>query len=226
MSSYIVPAIVLLMSLLGLYLMLRDVQEHPVRQGVPVTDEIKMRREKIALVYGIVMTILTVAISVWFGKQFADHHILNNLKCLMLLAVLWPVAYIDFCSYRIPNEFVLLGLVSRVALIPAELLIDTDYAKFSLISGAIAAVAMLLAAVLCATLAKGSIGFGDMKLFVVIGLFLEMEGSWGAMFLALILSLVISVTLMVFKKIKRNDSIPFGPAIMLGTYLSVCITGM
>ena len=226
MTEYLIPVIVLIMSLIGFWLMLRDTEEHPVRGDEAITEDEKKRNMKKMLVYSAVMTVLTTVISVWFGNRYADNHIFNNIKCMMLLAILWPVAYIDFRTYRIPNTFVLFGLISRAVLIPFELLIDGDYAKFSLVSGLVAAVAMLLAAVICAVLAKGSIGFGDMKLFIVLGLFLEMEGSWGAMFLSLILSLVIAITLMLLKKIKRNDSIPFGPAIMLGTYLSVCLTGM
>ena len=226
MTEYLIPVIVLIMSLIGFWLMLRDTEEHPARGDEAITEDEKKRNMKKMLVYSAVMTVLTTVISVWFGNRYADNHIFNNIKCMMLLAILWPVAYIDFRTYRIPNTFVLFGLISRAVLIPFELLIDGDYAKFSLVSGLVAAVAMLLAAVICAVLAKGSIGFGDMKLFIVLGLFLEMEGSWGAMFLSLILSLVIAITLMLLKKIKRNDSIPFGPAIMLGTYLSVCLTGM
>ena len=226
MTEYLIPVIVLIMSLIGFWLMLRDTEEHPVRGDEAITEDEKKRNMKKMLVYSAVMTVLTTVISVWFGNRYADNHIFNNIKCMMLLAILWPVAYIDFRTYRIPNTFVLFGLISRAVLIPFELLIDGDYAKFSLVSGLVAAVAMLLAAVICAVLAKRSIGFGDMILFIVLGLFLEMEGSWGAMFLSLILSLVIAITLMLLKKIKRNDSIPFGPAIMLGTYLSVCLTGM
>lgn len=226
MTSYIIPAIVLAMCLIGFWLMLRDTEKHPVRGDETITEDTKKRNMKGMLIYSAVMTVLTAAISVWFGSRYADHHVFNNIKCMMLLSILWPVAYIDFRTYRIPNTFILFGLIARAALIPFELLIDSDYAKFSLVSGLIAAGAMLLAAVVCAVLAKGSIGFGDMKLFIVLGLFLEMEGSWGAMFLSLILSLVVSVALILLKKIKRTDSVPFGPAIMLGTYLSVCLTGM
>ena len=90
----------------------------------------------------------------------------------------------------------------------------------------IAAGALLLASVLCALCLRNSIGFGDMKLFLVMGLMLSLDGIWGAVFLSLVASFFISGYLIITKKKTRKDAIPFGPAIAIGTYLSVCLSGM
>ena len=86
--------------------------------------------------------------------------------------------------------------------------------------------ALLLAAFLCTLLMKNSVGAGDMKLFVVMGLLLGMHGIWGAIFASLIVSFVVAIVLLVSKKKTRKDAIPFGPALVVGTFLSVFLTGM
>jgi prepilin signal peptidase PulO-like enzyme (type II secretory pathway) len=73
---------------------------------------------------------------------------------------------------------------------------------------------------------RNSIGFGDMKLFLVMGLLLGTRGIWGAVFLSLIVIFFISVFALITKRKSRKDLIPFGPALVIGTYLAVYLTGM
>ena len=65
-----------------------------------------------------------------------------------------------------------------------------------------------------------------MKLFIVMGLLLGLEGIWNAIFLAMFVMFVIAVVLLLSKKKTKKDSIPFGPAIAIGTYLAIISIGM
>ena len=67
---------------------LRDTEKYPAREGETITEDAKKKDMKVMLVYSGVMTVLTAAISVWFGSRYADHHVFNNIKCMMLLAML------------------------------------------------------------------------------------------------------------------------------------------
>lgn len=149
-----------------------------------------------------------------------------SIKRLALLCMLWPIAYIDYKTYRIPNAFIIFGAACRVVILAFELFVESDEVWATVLSELVASGALFLAAVLCALCIKNSIGFGDMKLFIIMGFMLGMDGIWGAMFLSLVVSFVISVYLLLTKKKTRKDSIPFGPAIVIGTYLSVCLSGM
>jgi len=53
-----------------------------------------------------------------------------------------------------------------------------------------------------------------------------LDAIWGAVFLALIISFVIAIVVLVTKKKTRKDVIPFGPAIVAGTYLAILVLGM
>ena len=79
---------------------------------------------------------------------------------------------------------------------------------------------------LSSLLIKGAIGMGDVKLFSVMALYLGLEGIWPAIFCSLIVSFFVAVFSLVTKRAKRKDNIPFAPAILIGTYLSVFLTGI
>lgn len=226
MQNWILPLTTVLVSGLSFFLLLREREAHPVREGVTPEPEQLRKDQRITLIYAaLAMTAVTV-LSILLPGMFPGNTVFDNLKRVLLLAVIWPVAYIDYKTYRIPNAFILLGLAVRVVLLPFEFLADDRRAMYMLISECVAAAALFTASMLCAFCAKGSIGFGDIKLFLVIGLFLGTTGSWSAVFTALLISLVTVLFLMATKRKGRKDSIPFGPAIVIGTFISVCLTGM
>ena len=172
------------------------------------------------------MIALAMGLTIFLYCFYGDNTFLFTVKCVILLALLWPVAYTDFETMRIPNLFVAGGLAARVLVLAAELLFEREDLLPAILSEAAASVILFLVAALCALIVKNSIGGGDMKLFIVMGLFLGLQGTWGAMFLSLVVSFVIAVVVLVSKKKSRKDAIPFGPALMIGTYLSIFLTGM
>ena len=149
-----------------------------------------------------------------------------SIKRLALLSMLWPIAYIDYKTYRIPNAFIVLGLGYRGIILALELILSSQTVWPTVLGELVAAGALFLASVLCSLITKNAIGFGDVKLFILMGLMLGMDGIWGSVFLSLIVSFFISVYVLITKKKTRKDTIPFGPAIVIGTYLSVCLSGV
>lgn len=220
--EFILPIITLVLCGLSFYMFVRDLKNNPLK-----TEESTLKIiSKSVLIYSIILILVTVAISLVFCTVYKENNLLTSIKRLSLLCMLWPIAYIDFKSYRIPNSFIILGLAFRTAIFPFELIFQSELVWWSLLSEIVASLALLLAAFLCSLCMKGSIGFGDMKLFVVMGLLLSLDGIWSAIFLSLIVSFFISVYLLITKKKSRKDAIPFGPAIVIGTFLSVCLSGM
>ena len=96
----------------------------------------------------------------------------------------------------------------------------------TLLSEVIAAGAIFLATVLCKICIKNSIGAGDIKLFLVMGLFLSLDGIWAAMLFSLVVCFFQVIFLLATKRKTRKDSIAFGPAVTIGTLLSIFMTGM
>lgn len=211
--------------LISFLALLWDMAEHKVEYKI-CSEETDCFFSKITVMYSVLMILITLGIAFLHCIYYPENSIWTDLKRLMLLSILWPVGYTDIKTYRIPNIFILLGLIYRAILIMCELLAGVEGMKTILLSEVVAAGALLLAAVLCTLAMKGSVGFGDMKLLVVMGLFLGLDAIWSAIFMTLIVSFFIAVGLLVTRKKTRKDSIPFGPAMVIGTYLSVAFTGM
>lgn len=197
---------------------------HCHREKYPVRSEGKLPRA--ACPYSILMAAAAVGLSLFITLFYSDNTFLFTLKRAVMLAVLWPVAYTDLTAYRIPNLFVAAGLAARAAILAAEFIWERDALLYGLLTEVAAAVVLFLVALLCTVVVKNSIGGGDMKLFVVMGLLLGLQGTWGAVFLSLIVSFIVAVALLITHKKSRKDAIPFGPALAVGTYLSIFLTGM
>ena len=227
--SVLLPVITGVGCALSFLLMLRDTEEQKKENKIEENAETIQENRGIpasVLIYSAICTVLTVLISVFFPKMYPSNSVWVNIKRMVLLSIIWPIAYIDFKTLRIPNLFIIFGLVSRIVILVFEVFLGNPVVWQTLLSEAIAAGALLLAAGLCALIVKNGIGFGDMKLFAVMGLMLGLEGIWGAIFLALIVSFVVALFVLITKKKTRKDAIPFGPALVIGTYLSICLSGM
>ena len=161
-----------------------------------------------------------------WSEPIQSYEYWKNLRALSLLGIIWPLAWIDFRSYRIPNSFIVYGLIVRAVIFFCELVAVGHGIWFGLLTDLIAGAALLLASVLCNLLIKKSVGNGDMKLFVVMALLLGLDRIWEAFFYALIISFFIALFLLITKKKSRKDTIPFGPALVMGTFLAVLIYRM
>ncbi|MDD3840708.1 MAG: A24 family peptidase [Clostridia bacterium] len=227
MAGWILPVVTTVLCIISFIFLVRDLDENPkVAKYTDVDGKQRKTVTKSVFIYSILMTIITISISVLLSYLYKDNSIAKSLKSVALLSLLWPIAIVDYRSYRIPNIFIILGLVYRLIIFFFELIYQSDLVWMSLLSEVIAALALLVAALLCTLGLKNSIGYGDMKLFILMGFLLGLEGIWGAIFLSLIVSFFISAYLLITKRKTRKDAIPFGPAITIGTFLSICLTGM
>lgn len=212
---------VVLINALAFYLLLKDKNINEIKDdGNPVVSK------KNILIYSTIFIVINIAIAIFFMVMYNSNSVLFSLKRFCVLALLWPVGLIDFKTYKIPNAFILIGLILRVILIVPELIFENTYVLGNLITEVIAAVAISLAAFLCSICMKNSIGYGDIKLFIIMGLFLGMNGIWTAVFMSLIVAFFVAIFLLATRKKGKKDVVPFAPSIMIGTYISVILTGM
>lgn len=169
-------------------------------------------------------------ISTMFGTfcmYYFYYHIsaLDVVKREIVLTLLWPMTLSDIKQMRIPNKLLLAGLATRAILIPIEFIYSSEDALISLKSAGIAAVFALIVTIGCALISKGSLGMGDIKLFCLLGLFLGTVGLFYASFLSILIAFFAAIGLLLFKKKKRKDAIPFAPFILAGTILSFILSG-
>jgi leader peptidase (prepilin peptidase) / N-methyltransferase len=141
---------------------------------------------------------------------------------LYLAAVSVALGAIDLDVRRLPNVIVLPSYVvaGLLLLLPAE----AD-GRWDDLLRAVAGMAALYGLYLALVLVyPQGMGFGDVKLAGVLGLFLGWLG-WGALavggFLGFLLGGVTGVALLAAKRAGRKSAIPFGPFMLAGAFVAV-----
>jgi leader peptidase (prepilin peptidase) / N-methyltransferase len=141
---------------------------------------------------------------------------------LYLAAVSVALALIDLDTHRLPNQIVLPSYLVGAALLGVSGILAGDYA--ALLRAALS-LCILGAVYLALALAyPGGMGFGDVKLAGVLGLFLGYLG-WGELvvgaFAAFLLGGIFAVGLVLARRATRKSGIPFGPWMLAGAWVGI-----
>ncbi|HEV7957602.1 MAG TPA: prepilin peptidase [Marisediminicola sp.] len=141
---------------------------------------------------------------------------------LYLAAISVALALIDIDTHRLPNRIVLPSYAVGLALLALPTAASGDWTQLlRALAGAAALFAFYL--VLALAVPRG-MGFGDVKLAGVLGLYLGWLG-WGWLaigaFAAFFLGGVFSIALLISRKARRESGIPFGPWMLAGAGVGV-----
>tara|TARA_B100002051_G_scaffold247567_1_gene256714 strand:- start:538 stop:1338 length:801 start_codon:yes stop_codon:yes gene_type:complete len=162
----------------------------------------------------LITALLTIIVYVVFGfnTQFIVY--------LLLTYLLISVTFVDIDHFIIPNGFVLFGIF---------ILAGSLFFKFvpiewqESVSGAFVFAGFLFGIGLIGQfiLKKESIGFGDVKLGLVLGGFLGVEYSILALYLSFAISAIFIFIMLGGKLMEKNAKIPFGPYLAAGTLIAL-----
>ncbi len=152
--------------------------------------------------------------------------LLSQIKLITLVLIMIPIAVIDYEYMKIPNILILFGLSLRVVIFIFEFIYANDTAIYVLKNSLIAAGLVSIFFLVLSFVFKNSIGMGDIKLFAIMGLYQGLTGVLNSIFFSLLVSFIISIFLLITKKKKRNDHIPFGPSILIGTIIAIVLLGV
>ncbi len=147
----------------------------------------------------------------------------NFIMYLILIYLLIPITFIDIDHFIIPNQFILIGLCVLGIGLPLDLLPITWIEG---IYGALVFAGFLFTIGLIGQfiLKKESIGFGDVKLGLILGGYLGVEYSILALYMSFAISAIMVFILLGGKFINRKAKIPFGPYLAGGTLISILTT--
>jgi leader peptidase (prepilin peptidase) / N-methyltransferase len=141
---------------------------------------------------------------------------------LYLAAISVVLALIDLDTHTLPNRIVLPSYIVGVALLGAASILSGDYP--ALLRAGIGMAALWLAYLAMALAYPGGMGFGDVKLAGVLGLYLAWVG-WGPLavgaFAAFLLGGLFSIGLLIARKAGRKSGIPFGPWMLAGAWVGI-----
>lgn len=144
-------------------------------------------------------------------------------KLYTLFVIVASAAIVDYKRRIIPNELIIFGLAFRIFVYAYEIFSKSDI-KSILINDMIGlAVGFGILAVV-SSITRGSVGFGDAKLFGIIGILGGSFCTYSTLLVSLVISTVVSLVGLARKKIGRKDSIPFGPCIAAGYIITLLLT--
>jgi leader peptidase (prepilin peptidase)/N-methyltransferase len=199
------------------------------RDNVPVLSWLLLRgrcrhcQTRISIRYPLI-EIGCAALFAALGARFAHSWALP--AYLVLGAGLIAISAIDLEHYIIPNRIVYPLGIAAVPLLALGAGLDGDWGAFArALIGAVCAFAALF--VIHVASPRG-MGFGDVRLSFVLGLYLGYLGALDVMFglfLGFAYGAVVGVALMAVRKRGRRQHIPFGPFLAAGALTIVLVGG-
>ncbi len=142
-------------------------------------------------------------------------------------AVAVALVLTDLDHKRIPNRILFPGIAGGSILLFIGAVTDgagNDGGFAALGRAGLGAAAYFGFLFVLALVARGGFGFGDVKLAILLGLFLAYQ-SWGVLFagimLAFLIGGVVALGLLASRRVGRRTAIPFGPALVAGAFVAL-----
>ena len=149
---------------------------------------------------------------------------LDLIKYLILTPMLLSVFIIDYKQQIIPNRLNLtifeVGIVFAFLYGLSDVAITINMLLGMLLGGGIFLLITLVGGLFYG---KEAMGFGDVKLMGALGLFFGVSNIIAITLMSFLIGAILSIILLVSKIRKSNEYIPFGPFIVLATFISMYV---
>ncbi|MBZ0271525.1 A24 family peptidase [bacterium] len=134
----------------------------------------------------------------------------------LVFAALVVVTGVDLLIFEIPDEVVLPGTVIGLVAVAVLPISYTD----ALVGIALGAgVPYALGKIYLLIAKKEGMGFGDVKLLAMIGAFFGWRGVLVTLLIASLTGSIVGISLMIARRHRRGEPIPFGPFLALGAFV-------
>jgi len=143
---------------------------------------------------------------------------------LVFFTSLLAISVIDFDLHIIPNRLVYPTIFVSLPLLTLAAAAEGDWGRLrqALLGAALAWLALLVIHLI----SPAGMGFGDVRLSFVLGLFLgwlSLRHVLTGVFLGFLLGALVGVGLVAFKIRSRKDAVPFGPFLAAGAIVCVLV---
>lgn len=154
---------------------------------------------------------------------YKNTSVVNFVKLYGLFVIVLTAAVVDAKRKIIPNILIIFGISFRLVIYVYEV-INVENFKEIFINDLIGFCVGFVFLALVSVLSKGALGFGDAKLFGVIGITSGAYCTYSTLLISLVVSVVVSLVNIGRKKMGRKDSFPFGPCIAMGYIIVILLT--
>ena len=138
---------------------------------------------------------------------------------LMLVLMLYGMSIfcmIDYWERIVPNRILLIWLMLWIICIGAYSVYDMNAMLNHMFGVVLGLIFCMLSFGFCYLISKGSMGAGDVKLSIIMGIYMTGEYVVGAVLYGCIISAIFSLFMLATKKMTRKTHIPFVPFLYLG----------
>lgn len=166
-----------------------------------------------------------------YGLRVTDYEIFNFQNLLLtayylLISCFLIIIFIyDLKHYLIPDQIIYpaIGLAFLYQLFFTSYGLQvTDYELSQFANFILAGFGVAIFFFLIWFISRGKwMGFGDVKLGLLMGLFLGYPNILLALFSAFLIGAIIGIGLILFKKKQLKSQVPFGPFLVIGTFIAL-----
>lgn len=186
------------------------------------TIYIKNAKPKFAL--AILTSIIYIALLYFIGWQSNILYKIELIKYMVLTPMLISALVIDYKLQIIPNRLNLTIFETGLIFTFIEGMYSQSLAIDNLLGGLAGAGIFLIITILGGMIAgKEAMGFGDVKFMGAIGLFFGWMNIVAISVIAFLLAAIISIILLITKIRKTDEYIPFGPFIVMASFIVMVV---
>lgn len=172
--------------------------------------------------------LMVIVAILYMGTLYFNGLSIDLVKYIILVPMLISAFMIDLKLQIIPNRLTLtifeVGLVfmfiSGLANMNIGISVFIDNLLGMIVGGGIFLLITLIGGLIAG---KEAMGFGDVKLMGALGLIIGWQKIIIVSVLAFLLAAIVSIVILLSKKKKANEYIPFGPFIVLSTMLTIFV---
>lgn len=147
-----------------------------------------------------------------------------ELEFLSMIALCFPVTWVDIAEKKIPNNILLAGLVVLILLLISRLIFySQDILNVMKSKG----LGFLLIAVFCGIgiiIIRDGIGMGDVKLLLLLSLYSGLDIILSVLFFTMVAAFFAALYELIIKRKGRKASIAFAPEILFGVLVTLVLT--
>ena len=152
----------------------------------------------------------------WFAFDKCSFH---NFQYVMLIVILYGMTILcmtDYWEKVVPNRILLVMLMLWIVFTGMYGIRNTDKILIYMFGVILGLIFCSFSFGLCYLLSRGSMGAGDVKLSLVMALYMTGDYVVGTVFYGCVLCAVCSIGMLITKKVSRKTSIPLVPFLYAG----------
>ena len=155
--------------------------------------------------------------------QGSSIYMYDYIRCVIIITALAFLAVVDYKERIIPNKILAVLFLIWLLITAIFIFKDIQMALYKIFTAAVGGAFAFFAFGITYIVSKKMLGAGDVKLAVIMGIYLGAERIFGAVLYGAVLSALFSIIGLISKKLTKADNIPFAPFLFIGALITLFV---